>query len=176
MSTRSGEFVTLRELRTEVGNDAARFFYVMRKYENHIDFDLDLAKSRTNENPVYYVQYAHARICSVFAQLNDRSLAYDEQNGIASLALLTAEKERELLTLLARYPDIITNAAIGYEPHLLVNYLRDLAAGFHAYYNAEQFIVDDKALRDARLALVTAVRQILVNGFNLLGITAPATM
>ena len=176
MSTRSGEFVTLRELRNEVGNDAARYFYVMRKYDNHIDFDLDLAKSKTNENPVYYVQYAHARICSVFSQLNDRQLAYDEANGLAHLALLTAEQERDLFTLLSRYPDIITNAAIGYEPHLLTTYLRELAAGFHAYYNAQQFIVDDKALRDARLALVTAVRQILVNGFNLLGITAPTTM
>lgn len=176
MSTRSGEFVTLRELRNEVGNDAARFFYVMRKYDNHIDFDLDLAKSKTNENPVYYVQYAHARICSVFSQLQDKQLTYDEANGLAHLALLTAEQERDLFTLLSRYQDIITNAAINYEPHVLTNYLRELAAAFHAYYNAQHFIVEDKALRDARLALVSAVRQILVNGFNLLGITAPVTM
>lgn len=176
MSTRSGEFVTLRELRNEVGNDAARFFYVMRKYDNHIDFDLDLAKSKTNENPVYYVQYAHARICSVFSQLQDKQLTYDEANGLAHLDLLTAEQERDLFTLLSRYPDIITNAAINYEPHVLTNYLRELAAAFHAYYNAQHFIVEDKALRDARLALVSAVKQILVNGFNLLGITAPVTM
>ena len=176
MSTRSGEFVTLRELRNEVGNDAARFFYVMRKYDNHIDFDLDLAKSKTNENPVYYVQYAHARICSVFSQLQDKQLTYDEANGLAHLALLTAEQERDLFTLLSRYQDIITNAAINYEPHVLTNYLRELAAAFHAYYNAQHFIVEDKALRDARLALVSAVKQILVNGFNLLGITAPVTM
>jgi arginyl-tRNA synthetase len=148
----------------------------MRKYDNHIDFDLDLAKSKSNDNPVYYVQYAHARICSVFAQLNERHITYDQANGLAHLALLTAEQERDLFTLLSRYPDIITNAAIGYEPHLLTNYLRELAAGFHAYYNAQQFIVDDQALRDARLALVSAVRQVLINGFNLLGITAPATM
>lgn len=176
MSTRSGEFVTLRALRNEVGNDAARFFYVMRKYDNHIDFDLDLAKSKTNENPVYYVQYAHARICSVFSQLSERQINYDEAHGLANLSLLTAEEERDLFTLLSRYPDIITNAAIGYEPHLLTHYLRELAASFHGYYNAHQFIVEDRALRDARLALVSAVRQILINGFNLLGITAPATM
>lgn len=176
MSTRSGEFVTLRELRDEVGNDAARFFYVMRKYENHIDFDLDLAKSRTNENPVYYVQYAHARICSVFSQLQERNVDYDQANGLAHLDLLTAEQERDLFTLLSRYPEVIRNAALEYEPHVLTTYLRELCAGFHAYYNAHQFIVEDKNLRDARLALVTAVRQILLNGFNLLGITAPATM
>ena len=176
MSTRSGEFVTLRELRDEVGNDAARFFYVMRKYDNHIDFDLDLAKSKTNENPVYYVQYAHARICSVFSQLKDRQLTYDAASGLANLALLTADQERDLFTLLSRYPGIITHAAINYEPHMLTNYLRDLAAAFHTYYNAEQFIVEDKALRDARLALVSAVKQILINGFNLLGITAPVSM
>jgi arginyl-tRNA synthetase len=176
MSTRSGEFVTLRELREEVGNDPARYFYVMRKYDNHIDFDLDLAKSKTNENPVYYVQYAHARICSVFSQLGDRQLTYDEANGLAHLSLLRAEQERDLFTLLSRYPDIITNAAIGYEPHTLTTYLRELAAGFHAYYNAEHFIVDDKALCNARLALISAVRQVLVNGFYLLGISAPVTM
>lgn len=176
MSTRSGEFVTLRELRNEVGNDAARFFYVMRKYDNHIDFDLDLAKSKSNENPVYYVQYAHARICSVFSQLSDRNLTYDEENGLKHLDLLTAEQERDLFTLLSRYPVIITNAAINYEPHILTNYIRELAGGFHTYYNAQQFIVEDKNLRDARLALVTAVRQVLLNGFNLLGITAPVTM
>jgi arginyl-tRNA synthetase len=176
MSTRSGEFVTLRELRNEVGNDAARFFYVMRKYDNHIDFDMDLAKSKTNENPVYYVQYAHARICSVFSQLEERQISYDQANGLANINLLTAEEERNLFTLLSRYPDIITSAAIGYEPHLLTNYLRELAAGFHGYYNAHHFIVDDKAQRDARLALISAVKQVLVNGFNLLGITSPTSM
>jgi arginyl-tRNA synthetase len=176
MSTRSGEFVTLRELRNEVGNDAARFFYVMRKYDNHIDFDLDLAKSKSNENPVYYVQYAHARICSVISQLAERQLEHNVVNGLAHLHLLTDDHERDLFTLLSRYPDIITNAAIQYEPHLLTNYLRELAACFHAYYNAQQFIVEDAQLRDARLTLVAAVKQVLVNGFNLLGITAPTKM
>jgi len=176
MSTRSGEFITLRDLRNEVGNDAARFFYVMRKYDNHIDFDLDLAKSKTNENPVFYVQYAHARICSVFNQLKDKALEYDQVNGLKHLDLLVEPQERDILTALSRYPDMITNAAINYEPHLLTNYLRDLATDFHSYYNAHQFIVEDKNLRDARLSLVSAVKQILINGFNLLGITAPTSM
>jgi arginyl-tRNA synthetase len=176
MSTRGGDFVTLRELRDEVGNDAARFFYVMRKYDQHIDFDLDLAKSESNENPVYYVQYAYARIHSVFKQLKERDLTYDEANGLAHLHLLVEPQERGLMNTLARYTGIIVSAALQYEPHILTNYLRDLAADFHAYYNAHQFIVDDAALRDARLALVTATRQTLSNGFTLLGISAPETM
>lgn len=176
MSTRGGDFVTLRELREEVGNDAARFFYVMRKYEQHIDFDLDLAKSSSNENPVYYVQYAHARICSVFKQLKERDLEFDVQNGLANLALLTEPQEQDLLNRLAKYTDTIVNAAFQYEPHLLTNYMRDLAGGFHAYYNAQQFIVDDANLRNARLALITATRQVLQNGFRLLVIGAPEAM
>lgn len=176
MSTRGGDFVTLRELREEVGNDVARFFYVMRKCEQHIDFDLDLAKAQSNENPVYYVQYAHARICSVFKQLNEWNMHYDEKNGIAHLHLLTQPHERQLLNTLSCYPDTIINAALHYEPHLLTNYLRDLAADFHAYYNSHQFLVEDDALRNARLALISAARQMLLNGFNLLGITAPESM
>jgi arginyl-tRNA synthetase len=176
MSTRGGDFVTLRELRNEVGNDAARFFYIMRKYDQHIDFDLDLAKSRSNENPVYYVQYAYARICSVLKQLEDRHLTFNEAAGLAHLDLLTQPQERQLLNTLSRYKDIIVDAALQYEPHLLTNYIRELAGDFHAYYNAHQFIVDDEAVRDARLALVVAVRQILLNGFAILGISAPESM
>lgn len=176
MSTRGGNFVTLRELREEVGNDAARFFYVMRKCEQHMDFDLDLAKAQSNENPVYYVQYAYARICSVLRQLNEREIRYDEVNGLAHLDLLTADQERQILNTLSRYPDMIINAALQYEVQQLTNYLRDLATDFHAYYNAQHFIVDDVALRDARLALVSATQQVLLNGFNLLGITAPESM
>lgn len=176
MSTRSGTFVTLRELREEVGNDAARFFYVMRKGEQHIDFDLDLAKAQSNENPVYYVQYAYARICSVFKQLAERQMIFDEANGISHLNLLTQAQELQLFNTLSRYPDVITSAAIHYEPHQLTNYVRDLAADFHAYYNSHQFIVDEAPLRDARLALVAATRQTLLNGFNLLGISAPESM
>ena len=176
MSTRSGSFVTLRELREEVGNDAARFFYVMRKYDQHIDFDLDLAKSQSNENPVYYVQYAFARICSVFKQLAERHMTYDEANGLSHIDLLTETHERQLLNTLSRYPDILISAAINYEPHVLTNYVRELAADFHAYYNAQQFLVEEAALRDARLALVSATKQVLLNGFSLLGISAPETM
>lgn len=176
MSTRGGDFVTLRELREEVGNDAARFFYVMRKYDQHIDFDLDLAKSASNENPVYYVQYAHARICSVFKQLADRQLLFDEAEGLAHLELLVAPQERQLLNVLSRYPDVIVDAALQYEPHLLTNYLRELAGAFHTYYNSQHFIVDDARLRNARLALIVAIRQTLQNGFGILGISAPESM
>lgn len=176
MSTRGGSFVTLRELRDEVGNDATRYFYVARKCEMHVDFDLDLAKSQSNENPVYYVQYAYARICSVFKQLADRNMQYDEANGLANLDQLTTAHERELLNTLSRYPDMIVDAAVNYEPHLLTNYLRDLATNFHSYYNSQQFLVEDAALRDARLALISATRQVLQNGFGLLGITAPESM
>lgn len=176
MSTRGGNFVTLRELREEVGNDAARFFYIMRRNEQHVDFDLDLAKAQSNENPVYYVQYAYARIASVFKQLTERHFEYNEANGLAHLDLLSEPHERELLNTLSRYPDMIISAALQYEPHLLTNYLRDMAADFHAYYNSHQFLVADAALRDARLALISATRQTLLNGFNLLGITAPESM
>jgi arginyl-tRNA synthetase len=176
MSTRGGNFVTLRELREEVGNDVARFFYVMRKSEQPMDFDLDLAKAQSNENPVYYIQYAYARICSVFKQLAERDLTFNEANGLANLDQLTEPQERQLMTTLARYPEVIVNAALQYEPHLLTQYMRDLAADFHAYYNAHHFIVDDNAQRDARLALVTATRQVLINGFKLLGITLPESM
>jgi arginyl-tRNA synthetase len=176
MSTRGGEFVTLRELREEVGNDAARFFYVMRKYEQHIDFDLDLAKSQSTDNPVFYVQYAHARICSVLRQLDERGIKFDEKNGLANLSLLQAEHEKQLLDTMTKYTDTIAKAATQYEPHMLTNYMRDLAADFHAYYNAEQFIVDDEKLRDARLTLIFATRQILKNGFAILGISAPESM
>lgn len=176
MSTRGGSFVTLRELRAEVGNDAARYFYVMRKCEQPVDFDLDLAKSQSNDNPVYYVQYAHARICSVFKQLAERNLKYNEAEGLANLSRLDQPQERELLNTLSRYPDIIIEAALHYEPHQLTNYLRDLAADFHAYYNSHQFIVDDAELRNARLALIASVRQTLKNAFAILGISAPETM
>ena len=176
MSTRSGTFVTLRELREEVGNDAARFFYVMRKNEQHIDFDLDLAKSKSNENPVYYVQYAHARICSVFKQMLERGIIFDEAMGLAHLHLLKEQEERQILNTLSRYPDMITSAALQYEPHQLTHYLRDLSADFHAYYNSHQFLVENAGLRNARLALITAVKQTLINGFYLLGISAPETM
>lgn len=176
MSTRGGSFVTLRELRNEVGSDAARFFYVMRKCEQHMDFDLELAKSQSNENPVYYIQYANARICSVLRQLAERGFHYEQQVGLVHLHLLTEAHERQLLIRLAHYPTIIVTAALNYEPHMLTHYLRDLATDFHAYYNSHQFLVDDAGLRNARLALIIASRQVLINGLKLLGVQAPDSM
>ncbi|MBL1262121.1 arginine--tRNA ligase [Candidatus Methylomicrobium oryzae] len=176
MSTRSGEFVTLRQLRNEVGRDAARFFYVLRRSEQHMDFDLKLATSRTNENPVFYVQYAHARVCSVFRQLDEKGLDRDLGLGMESLGLLKEEHELNLVGRLSRYPETLERAALQHEPHQLILYLRELANDFHAYYNAHQFLVEDAPLRNARLNLIAAVRQVLANGLGLLKITSPETM
>ncbi|MDD1628091.1 MAG: arginine--tRNA ligase [Methylococcaceae bacterium] len=176
MSTRSGEFVTLRQLRNEVGKDAARFFYVMRRSEQHMDFDLKLATSKSNENPVFYVQYAYARVCSVLRQLDEKGWERNLILGMESLAKLTEEHEILLLGTLARYPEVLERAALQYEPHQLVHYLRDLAHEFHTYYNAHQFLVEDASIRDARLNLVCAVKQVLANGLGLLNINAPEAM
>jgi arginyl-tRNA synthetase len=176
MGKRSGEFVTLKELREEVGNDATRFFYVMRSNEQHLDFDLELAKSRSNDNPVYYIQYAHARVASVLRQLRDRGLAFDAAIARAHLALLANDYELALMKSLASYPEAVVLAAAQRAPHMLVHYLRELANAFHTYYNAQQFIVDDAPLRNARLALVTAVQQVVKNGLALLGVAAPESM
>ncbi len=176
MSTRSGEFVTLRELRHEVGNDAARFFYVLRKCEQHMDFDLDLAKSQSNDNPVFYVQYAHARIHSVFRQMKEKGFAHDPANGDRNLARLTEPHEQALIERLARYPEVLEAAATAYEPHQVAYYLRELAYDFHTYYGAHTFLVDDAAVRDARLNLIVATRQVIANGLKLLGVSAPQTM
>jgi arginyl-tRNA synthetase len=176
MGKRSGEFVTLKELREEVGNDATRFFYVMRSNEQHLDFDLELAKSRSNDNPVYYIQYAHARVASVLRQLRDRGLAFDAAVARAHLALLVDDYELALMKSLASYPEAVVLAAAQRAPHMLVHYLRELANAFHTYYNAQQFIVEDAPLRNARLALVTAVQQVVRNGLALLGVAAPESM
>jgi arginyl-tRNA synthetase len=176
MSTRSGEFVTLRQLRREVGNDAARFFYILRKSEQHLDFDLDLAKAQSNDNPVYYIQYAHARICSVQRQAIEKERTEDPELAQESVAQLTSSYEQTVLQSLARYPEIIELAAQDYAPHHLAYYLRTLADAFHAYYNAEQFLVEDVALRSARLYLIRAVQRVLVDGLSLLGVSAPERM
>lgn len=176
MSTRSGEFDTLRKLRAEVGNDAARFYYVMRSNDQHLDFDLDIATSQSNDNPVYYIQYAHARIASVFRQLAERSLKWDEKHGRARLELLTESQEVTLMTTLSRYPEIIELAANNRAPQHLVHYLRDLANEFHTYYNAHAFIVDDETLRDARLTLIAAAKHVIANGLDILGVSAPERM
>lgn len=176
MSTRSGEFVTLRELRKEVGNDAARFFYAMRKCEQHMDFDLELAKSRSNDNPVYYVQYAHARICAVWRQLKESQLEHNTDNGTAQLALLVEPQEEALMKTISRYPEVLEKAAQNGEPHQLTYYARDLANDFHSYYNAHKFIIDDANTRDARLNLIKATQQVFVNVLGVLGLSAPEKM
>jgi len=176
MSTRSGEFITLRELRKEVGRDAARFFYVMRKCEQHMDFDLDLAKSQSSDNPVYYVQYAHARIHAVLRQAAQKLIEISPSDGVTHLDLLVEAHETGLLKTLSRYPEVVESAASNAEPHLLTHYLRELANDFHTYYNAHQFLVDDAALRDARIKLILATREVLRNGLNLLGVSAPEQM
>ncbi len=176
MSTRAGEFVTLRELRDEVGRDAARFFYIMRRSDQHLEFDLELAKSQSNDNPVYYIQYAHARVCSVFKQLNERGLEHQPSRGLTAADRLTSIEEQNLLVTLSRFPEIVEVAAASREPHQLAYYLRDLAGEFHAYYNAQQFLVDEEKLREARLCLAAATRQVLRNGLSLLGVSAPETM
>lgn len=176
MSTRSGDFVTLRELRKEVGKDAARFFYVMRKCEQHMDFDLDLAKSESNDNPVYYVQYAHARVCSVLRQAAQKSINVDPTPGDQNLLKLTGDHEIALLKQLSRYPEVVEAAALNEEPHQLTHYLRELANDFHSYYNSSQFLVEDDEVRDARVKLILAVREVLRNGLNLIGVSAPEQM
>ncbi|MBP6800916.1 MAG: arginine--tRNA ligase, partial [Zoogloea sp.] len=172
MSTRSGEFVTLRELRREVGNDACRFFYVLRKADQHLDFDLDLAKSQSNENPVYYIQYAHARLCSVLGQWNG---VLADLSG-ADLARLDNERELALCARLTAFPEVVQGAAADYAPHQIAFYLKDLAGEFHSYYNAERMLVDDEGLKLARLALAAAVRQVIRSGLALLGVSAPDSM
>ena len=175
MSTRSGEFVTLRELREEVGADAARFFYVMRRCEQHLDFDLELAKSQSSDNPVYYVQYAHARISSVLRQCAERGMV-PGTGPEAALDTLVEAEPAALMRTLARYPEVLENAARGLEPHQLAAYLRELATQLHGFYNAHTFLVADDALRGARLSLAVATRTVLADGLALLGVSAPESM
>ena len=173
MSTRSGEFITLRELREEVGNDAARFFYVSRSNDQHLDFDLDLAKSQSNDNPVYYVQYAHARVASMMQKLQEQGL---DRVDDPDLAALTEPAELELMAALSRYPEIVELAAENRAPQHVVHYLRDLAALFHSYYNAHRVLVDEAGLREARVRLALAVQQVIRNALTLLGVSAPEVM
>ncbi|WIM07067.1 MAG: arginine--tRNA ligase [Candidatus Nitricoxidivorans perseverans] len=172
MSTRAGQYVTLRELREEVGNDACRFFYLLRKSDQALDFDLTLAKSESSDNPVYYVQYAHARICSVMEQWG----GHEADLAAADTALLTSEKELALCARLAAFPEIVAAAATDYAPHAVAFYLRELAGEFHGWYNAERLLVEDESQRHARLALAVAVRRVLRNGLALLGVSAPDSM
>jgi arginyl-tRNA synthetase len=176
MGKREAQFVTLRQLREEVGNDACRLFYLMRSHDQQLDFDLELAKSRSNDNPVYYIQYAHARVASVMKQLEARQLQYDAAMAAANLERLDTAAEQAVLRELARYPEVIQQAAAARAPHTLVHYLRELANTFHTWYNAATFIVDDAPLRNARLALALGVRQVVRNGLTLLGVSAPDSM
>jgi arginyl-tRNA synthetase len=176
MGKREAQFVSLRQLREEVGNDACRFFYLMRSHEQPLDFDLELAKSHSNENPVYYIQYAHARVASVMKQLASRALSFDRDAGLTAAGMLGAAHEQALLSALTRYPEIVEQAAVNRAPHTLAHYLRDLANLFHTYYNAEVFLVDETPLRNARLALILGVQQVLRNGLTLLGVSAPQSM
>jgi len=176
MSTRSGSFVTLKDLQDDVGKDAARFFYVMRKCEQAMDFDLDLAKSQSQDNPVYYVQYAHARICSVFRQLQEQKIEVNMELGKQSLSQLTKTHETDIIMQLTAYPELLKNAASRREPHVIAQYLKTLSQSFHAYYNACVFLVDDAELRNARLLLIHCTRQIISNALSLLGVTAPERM
>ena len=175
MSTRSGEFVALRELREEVGADAARFFYVMRRCEQHLDFDLELAKSRSNDNPVYYVQYAHARIASVLRQCADRGMA-SGAGPEAALETLVEAEAIALMRTLARYPEVLASSARALEPHQVATYLREVATQLHGFYNAHTFLVDDDAVRGARLSLAVATRAVLADGLALIGVSAPDSM
>ena len=176
MSTRSGSFVTLRELREEVGKDASRFFYVTRKAEQHMDFDLELAKSESKDNPVYYIQYAHARICTLIKKLAAQSMAWDSAMGLEQLEKLSEAAEINLMQQIELYPEVISNAANNHEPHQVAHYLKDLASHFHSYYNAHRMVIDDAELRNARMCLCMAARQVMANGLNLLGVDAPEHM
>ena len=174
MSTRSGEFITLEQLIKEVGKDATRFFYLTRKSDQHMDFDIELAKSENSNNPVYYIQYAHARICSVFRQTkeNDMDFEYDKK----FLELLKEEEELSVIKKLSSYSDIIINSTKKYEPHLLTNYMKELAQVIHSYYNKHQILVDDKKLRNARLSLIKAAKQVFENSGKIVGISMPKKM
>ncbi len=177
ISKRAGSYVTVRDLIDEVGRDATRFFLAARRVDSQLTFDIDLARSQTNENPVYYIQYAHARVCSVLRKLKadagiDRGL--NEKHG--DLSRLTLDEEKELANQLARYPELIENSAKQREPHHLTHYLRELAGQFHTYYNAHKALIDDTELRDARVSLYLAVRQVIANGLDLLGVSAPEEM
>lgn len=176
ISKRAGAYVTLRDLIEWCGRDSTRYFLVSRAATSQLVFDVDLAVAKSNDNPVYYIQYAHARVCSVLRQAQEKQLPWSEAEGLAHLDRLTIVHESDLLNALARYPDVVANAAQDLAPHVIAQYLRELAAGLHAWYNTEQFLVDDAALRHARLALAVATQQVLRNGLLLLGVNAPDSM
>lgn len=177
LSKRAGSYLTLRDLIDEAGRDATRYFLIARKSDSQLTFDIDLARAQSNDNPVFYIQYAHARVCSLLRQAGEKGLPYDQANGLAQLARLTDAQEQALMVEISRYPETVEDAAAQLEPHALAQYLRDLAYAFHTFYNAQPILVaDDAALRDARLTLAVATRQVLANGLDLLGVNAPEVM
>lgn len=176
ISKRAGSYLTLRDLIDEVGRDATRYFLAARKSDSHLTFDIDLARSQSADNPVYYIQYAHARVCSIFRKLTENNRTWDIETGKAALSALELDSEKNLIINLGRYPEVVKNAADAREPHQIANYLRDLAGDFHTYYNSEKTLVDDDNVRNARLTLAVAVRHVLANGLDLLGVTAPEQM
>jgi arginyl-tRNA synthetase len=176
ISKRAGSYVTLRDLIDEVGRDATRYFLAARAPSSQLTFDIDLALAQSSDNPVYYIQYAHARVCSVMRKLEELQQNWTAEAGIANLDKLTAESEKAILRRLDRFPELVAQAAEKSEPHAVANFLKDLAADFHSWYNANKVLVEDQELRDARLALSEAVRQVIANGLALLGVSAPESM
>jgi arginyl-tRNA synthetase len=176
ISKRAGSYLTLRDLIDEVGRDATRFFLAARAPSSQLTFDIDLALAQSNDNPVYYIQYAHARACSVRRKLQEQGLSWSQESAMNNLAQLSEESEKAVLRRLDQYPELIAQAAEKSEPHLVANYLRELAGDFHSWYNAHKMLVDDQALRDARLALSEATRQVIANGLGILGLSAPESM
>lgn len=176
ISKRAGSYVTLRDLIDEVGRDATRYFLAARKADSQLTFDIDLARSQSSDNPVYYIQYAHARVCSIFRKLAEAGQSWTMEQGVESLSALTLDNEKDLIVKLGRYPEVVKNAANNREPHQIANYLKELAAEFHTYYNSEKTLVEDDDIRNARLTLAEAVRQVIANGLDLLGVSAPTEM
>ena len=176
LSKRAGSYLTLRDLVDEVGCDATRYFLVARAPNSQLTFDIDLALSQSNDNPVYYIQYAYARACSVMRKLKEQGWEWQAERALQNLDKLQEEHEKTLLRRLDRYPEVVASAALNSEPHTVAAYLRELAGDFHTWYNAHKMLVDDQGLRDARIALSQAVGQVIANGLSLLGVSAPETM
>jgi arginyl-tRNA synthetase len=176
LSKRAGSYVTLRDLIDEVGCDATRYFLCARAASSQLTFDIDLALSQTNDNPVFYIQYAHARVCSVLGKLAEHNWAWSTDSGTNTLELLTEPAEKTLLKRLSGYPDVVASAARALEPHVVANYLRELAGEYHSYYNANRILADDSDLRNSRVALSVATKQVIANGLALLGVSAPQNM
>jgi arginyl-tRNA synthetase len=176
LSKRAGSYLTLHDLIDEVGRDATRFFLVARAPSSQLTFDIDLALSQSNDNPVYYIQYAHARSCSVMRKLGEQGWEWQAQSALQHLDQLQQEHEKSLLRQLDRYPEVVAGAALNCEPHLVAAYLRELAGDFHTWYNAHKMLVEEQAVRDARVALSQATGQVIANGLDLLGVSAPEVM